>query len=99
LKFSRQTVSLGDNTPHVKCSPSVVTAIADKGTIITSRGKTHCKSPFQACQLSVFFALTRNRVVKTVCSYSEVVLQTTKHTIVYPGSGPSLKVIALCLAV
>jgi hypothetical protein len=29
-------------------------------------------------------------------SYSEVVLLTTKHTMVYPGSGPSSEVIALC---
>jgi hypothetical protein len=28
-------------------------------------------------------------------SYSEVVLQTTKYTKIYPGSGPSLEVIAL----
>jgi hypothetical protein len=31
-------------------------------------------NPFQACQLSVFFAPTRYRVVKIACSYSEVVL-------------------------
>jgi hypothetical protein len=44
------------------------------GTIRTSRGKARCKSPFLACQLSVFFAPTRYRVVKSACSYSEVVL-------------------------
>jgi hypothetical protein len=38
-------------------------------------------------------------VVQIMCSYSEVVLRTTKHTIVYPGSGPSLEVIALRPAV
>jgi hypothetical protein len=46
----------------------------------------------------VFFALARYRVVKIVCSYSEMVLQTMKHTIVYPNSGPYYEVIALCLA-
>jgi hypothetical protein len=34
---------------------------------------------FLACQLSVFFALARYRVVKIVCSCSEVVLQTMKN--------------------
>jgi hypothetical protein len=45
--------------------------------------------------LSVFFALARYMVVKIMCSCSEVVLQTTKHTMVYPGSCPSLEVIVL----
>jgi hypothetical protein len=43
----------------------------------------------------VLFAMARYRVVKIAYSYSEVVLRTTKHTMVYPGSGPSLEVIAL----
>jgi hypothetical protein len=60
-----------------------------------SRGKVPFKSPFLERQLSVFFALARYRVVKIACSYSEVVLQTTKHTKFYPGSSPSLEVIAL----
>jgi hypothetical protein len=34
-------------------------------------------------------------VVKNAHSYSEVVLQTTKHTTIYPGLGPFLEVIAL----
>jgi hypothetical protein len=55
-------------------------AIADERTIETSRGKAHCKSPFLARQLSVFFTSTRYRVVKIVCSCL----------------GPSLEVIALC---
>jgi hypothetical protein len=38
-------------------------------------------------------------VVKITRSSSEVVLQTTKHNMIYPGSGPSLEVIALCPAV
>jgi hypothetical protein len=34
-------------------------------------------------------------VVKITCSSSEVVLQTIKHTVIYPSSGPSSEVIAL----
>jgi hypothetical protein len=45
--------------------------------------------------VGVFFAPARYRVVKMMCSSSEMVLQTTKHTMIYPGSGPSLKVIVL----
>jgi hypothetical protein len=45
--------------------------------------------------LSVFFTPARYRVVKIVCSCSEVVLRTMKHTIVYPGSGPYYVVIVL----
>jgi hypothetical protein len=45
------------------------------------------------------FSLARYRVIKIARSYSEVVLRTTKHTMIYPGSDPSLKVIALCPAV
>jgi hypothetical protein len=41
------------------------------------------------------FCTGKNRVVKITCSSSEVVLQTTKHTMIYHGSGPSLEVIAL----
>jgi hypothetical protein len=69
-----------------------------EGTIGTSRGKARYKSPFWACQLSVFFAPTRYRVVKIARSCSEVVLRTTKNTMVYSSSGPSLEVIALRLA-
>jgi hypothetical protein len=46
--------------------------------------------------LSVFSAPARYRVVKIARSCSKVVLLTTKHTMVYPGSGPFLEVIALC---
>jgi hypothetical protein len=49
--------------------------------------------------LSVFFALIRYKVIKITHSYSEVVFWTIKHNMVYPGSGPSLEVIALRLAV
>jgi hypothetical protein len=46
-------------------------------------------------QLSVFFCTGKNRVVKITHSSFEMVLRTTKHTMIYPISGPSLKVIAL----
>jgi hypothetical protein len=49
--------------------------------------------------LSVFFAPVRYRVIKIIGSYFEVVLRTTKYTMVYPGSCPSLKVIVLHPAV
>jgi hypothetical protein len=71
----------------------------DNGTIETSREKACCKSPYLASELLVFFAMTRYRVVKIMRSCSKVVLRTIKHTIIYPGSGPSLEVIALCPAV
>jgi hypothetical protein len=63
-----------ENPPHVRHSSSAVMAIEDNGTIGTSRGKAGCKSPFLACQLSVFFAPPRHRVVKIARSCSEVVL-------------------------
>jgi hypothetical protein len=46
----------------------------------------------------MFFALTRYRVVTIACSCSRwscELWRTTKHTIVYPDSGPSYEVIAL----
>jgi hypothetical protein len=45
--------------------------------------------------LSVFSALVNYGVVKIAHSSSEVVLRTTKQTMIYPGSGPSSEVIAL----
>jgi hypothetical protein len=42
------------------------------------------------------FCTDKNRVVKIMCSSSEMILQTTKHTMIYPGSGSSLEIIALC---
>jgi hypothetical protein len=45
--------------------------------------------------LSVFFTPVRYRVVKIACYSLEVVLRTTKHTVIYTGSDPSLEVIAL----
>jgi hypothetical protein len=40
----------------------------------------------------VFFAPARYRVVKITDSSSEVVLRTTKHTVIYPDLGPSSEV-------
>jgi hypothetical protein len=42
------------------------------------------------------FCTDKNRVVKIVCFSSEMVLRTTKHIMLYLGSGPSLEVIAIC---
>jgi hypothetical protein len=88
-------VSLREKPPHVRHSLSVVMMIVDEGTIRMFKGKARYKSPFLVYQLSVFIALARYRVVKIMCSSSEVVLQTTKHTVIYPSSSPSMKVIAL----
>jgi hypothetical protein len=41
------------------------------------------------------FCTGKNRVVKIMNSSSMVVLRTTKYTVIYPGSVPSLEVIAL----
>jgi hypothetical protein len=51
----------------------------EEGTIRRSREKVRYKSPFLACQLSMFFAPIRYRVVKIACSCSEMVLQTMKN--------------------
>jgi hypothetical protein len=50
-------------------------------------------------EVSVFFASPRYTVVKIAHSSFEVVSQIIKHTMIYPGSGPSLKVIAIRPAV
>jgi hypothetical protein len=47
----------------------------------------------------VFSAPTNYKVVKIVHSSSDVVLRTMKHTMIYPGLGPSSEVIALGPAV
>jgi hypothetical protein len=41
------------------------------------------------------FCTDKNIVVKITRSSSEMVLRTTKHTIIYPSSGPSSEVIVL----
>jgi hypothetical protein len=48
--------------------------------------------------ISVFFT-GKNRVVKIMYFSSKLVLQTTKHTMIYPSAGLFLYVIAICLAV
>jgi hypothetical protein len=53
----------------------------------------------QGLKMLAFFALAKYRVVKITCSSSKVVLRTTKHTVIYPSSGPSSEVIALRPAV
>jgi hypothetical protein len=45
------------------------------------------------------FCTGKNSVVKITCSNSEMVLQTTKRTMIYPGSSPFLEVVALCPAI
>jgi hypothetical protein len=52
----------------------------------------------RAC-LSMFSAPKKYRVVKIVHSSFEMVLQTTERTMIYPGSDPSLEVIAICTVV
>jgi hypothetical protein len=68
-----------ENPLHFRRSPSTMMTIKDDGTIRTYRGEARYKFPFLACQLSMFFALARYRVVKIVCSFSMVVLQTMKN--------------------
>jgi hypothetical protein len=46
--------------------------------------------------LSMFFAPVIYMVVKITHSSFEVVLRTINHTVIDPGSSPSLEVIALC---
>jgi hypothetical protein len=58
--------------------------------------KNLCKVRRLSLVMSVFSALTKYRVVNIVHSSSEVVMRTMKHTVIYPGSDPSLEVIALC---
>jgi hypothetical protein len=46
---------------------------------------------------SFLLLMGKNMVVKIACSSSEVILRTRKYTMIYPGSGTFLKVIALSL--
>jgi hypothetical protein len=48
-----------------------------------SRGVARDKSPFLACQLLMFFAPVRYRVVKIACSYFEVVLRIINYKAQY----------------
>jgi hypothetical protein len=67
----------------------------DEGTIRTSRGIARFKFPYLARQLSVFSAPANYRVLKITCFSSKVVLQTMKHTMIYPSSGLSSEVVVL----
>jgi hypothetical protein len=58
-KFPKRTVSPMKNPPHIRRSPSAATVIIADGIIRTSIGKARYKSPFLACQLSVFSAPAR----------------------------------------
>jgi hypothetical protein len=51
--------------------------------------------PKQQEYMSVFSAPANYGVVKIVRSSFDVVLQTIKHTMIFPGSGPSSEVIVL----
>jgi hypothetical protein len=53
---------------------------------------------YMAPTLVGVFCTSKNKMVKITRSNSEVVLRTIKHIMIYPGSGPSLEVIALCPA-
>jgi hypothetical protein len=97
-RLSKRMFLLREKPPHDMRSLSAATSSADDRTIETSRGKARYKSPFLACQLSVFF-ISKNRVVKNVHSSFEMVLRTTNHTMIYPGSFPSSKVIVIHPAV
>jgi hypothetical protein len=48
------------------------------------------------CPVVDIFCTGKNRVVKIMHSSFKMVLRTMKYTMIYPGSGPSLEVIALC---
>jgi hypothetical protein len=47
------------------------------------------------CFFLYVFYTGKNRVVKILRFSSEMVLRTTKHIMIYPGSGPSSDVIVL----
>jgi hypothetical protein len=47
----------------------------------------------------IVFCTSKNMVAKIAHSSSEMVLRTTKQTMIYPGSGPALEIIALRPAV
>jgi hypothetical protein len=95
LRLPKWMVLPREKPPHDRHSPSLATVSTNDGTIRTSKEKARYKSPFLVCQLSLSFASARYSVVRIVCSCLEMVLQTTKYTTIYPGSGPSLEVIAL----
>jgi hypothetical protein len=98
-RLPKQMVSPGARPMSDRLLPLAMKESLGEITIGTSRGKAYYKSPYLARQLSVFLPSTRYMKVNIMCSYFEVVLQTIKHTMIYPGSCPSLEVIALHLVV
>jgi aromatic ring-opening dioxygenase LigB subunit len=58
--------------------------------VVTSLG-TSVMLTWSSIVVLVFFALARYRVVKIARSSYEVVLRTTKHMVIYPGSGPLIE--------
>jgi hypothetical protein len=87
-------VSLREKPLCDKHSPPTATVILDEETIETFRRKHATNPPSWHINYGVFYT-GKKKVVKITCSSSDVVLQTTKHTVIYPGPGPSLEVIAL----
>jgi hypothetical protein len=83
-----------------------IQVIFGKGTIKGQKRKktptlTHIplkKQSFFSSTVGVF-CTGKNRVVKIARSSSEMVIRTIKHTMIYPGPGSSLEVIALRPAV
>jgi hypothetical protein len=73
-RLPKWMVSRREETSYGRRSMLVVVMNADDGTIRTFGGEARCKSPYLACQLSVFFAPAGYRVVKIVCSCFEVIL-------------------------
>jgi hypothetical protein len=63
-------------------------------TLASRIGNSDTIPTYERNIVSVFYT-GKNRVVKIAYSSFEMVLQTTKHTMIYSNSGPSLEVIAL----
>jgi hypothetical protein len=94
-KLIHQTSYKNWTSLSIRIKPSLVcmkTRLLWRHTIIIIYNK-HLL--LRSCSFVGVFTPARYRVVKIACSCSEVVLWTTKHTMVYPGSSPSLEVIAL----
>jgi hypothetical protein len=70
----------------------------DEGTIGMSRGKARYKSPSWHTNCRCF-CTSKNRVVEIAHSSFEMVLRTTKHTVIYPSLCSSSEVIAICPSV
>jgi hypothetical protein len=93
-RLPMQMVLLREKPLHDRRSLLAAMVSDDDGIVGTSSGKARCKSPSCAPTVSVFYT-DKNMVLKNTHSSNDVVLRTTKHRMIYPGSGPSLEVIAL----